>query len=227
MWNKRQRGSFCLLILPWGIIILLEGDFFMKKLSLAAMIEASFFAAFAIILDFLPSIKLSPSISISAAMIPIFILAFRWGFKVSFIAGLLWGILQIATGDAWIATPLQAFIEYFVAFAFIGCAGLFYLPIQKQLRNGNKQKALGWIVLAIFAGSFARYFWHFIAGVLFFGSYAPEGMSPVLFSFLANGATMLGAAILCSIVAVLLISSAPRLALRKADGVISPQKRAS
>jgi thiamine transporter len=104
---------------------------------------------------------------------------------------------------------------------------LFYLPIQKQLRNGNKQKALGWIVLAIFAGSFARYFWHFIAGVLFFGSYAPEGMSPVLFSFLANGATMLGAAILCSIVAVLLISSAPRLALRKADGVISPQKRAS
>lgn len=199
----------------------------MKKLSLTAMIEASFFAAFAIILDFLPSIKLSPSISISAAMIPIFILAFRWGFKVSFIAGLLWGILQIAMGDAWIATPLQAFIEYFVAFACIGFAGLFFRPIQNQLRSGNKKKALGWVVLAVFAGSLARYFWHFIAGVLFFGSYAPEGMSPVLFSFLANGATMLGAAILCSILAVLIISSAPRLIIRKTDEVIQSQKHAS
>ncbi|RBP96441.1 thiamine transporter [Cytobacillus firmus] len=199
----------------------------MKKLSLTAMIEASFFAAFAIILDFLPSLKLSPSISISAAMIPIFILAFRWGFKVSFISGLLWGILQIAMGDAWIATPLQAFIEYFIAFACIGLAGLFFRPIQNQLRSGNKKKALGWVVLAVFAGSLARYFWHFIAGVLFFGSYAPEGMSPVLFSFLANGATMLGAAILCSILAVLIISSAPRLIIRKTDEMIQSQKSVS
>ncbi|EWG10179.1 energy-coupled thiamine transporter ThiT [Cytobacillus firmus] len=199
----------------------------MKKLSLTAMIEASFFAAFAIILDFLPSIKLSPSISISAAMIPIFILAFRRGFKVSFIAGLLWGILQIAMGDAWIATPLQAFIEYFVAFACIGFAGLFYRVIQNQLRAGNKKKALAWVVLAIFAGSLARYFWHFIAGVLFFGSYAPKGMSPVLFSFLANGSTMLGASILCSILAVLIISSAPRLIIRKSDEGLQTHKNAS
>ncbi|WP_394584005.1 energy-coupled thiamine transporter ThiT [Cytobacillus firmus] len=199
----------------------------MKKLSLTAMIEASFFAAFAIILDFLPSIKLSPSISISAAMIPIFILAFRWGFKVSFIAGLLWGILQIAMGDAWIATPLQAFIEYFVAFACIGFAGLFYGVIQNQLRAGNKTKALSWVVLAVFAGSLARYFWHFIAGVLFFGSYAPEGMSPVLFSFLANGATMLGAAILCSVLAVIIISSSPRLIIKKSDERLQTQKNAS
>ncbi|MGN7175324.1 energy-coupled thiamine transporter ThiT [Paenibacillus sp. FSL R5-0490] len=199
----------------------------MKKLSLTAMIEASFFAAFAIILDFLPSIKLSPSISISAAMIPIFILAFRRGFKVSFIAGLLWGILQIAMGDAWIATPLQAFIEYFVAFACIGIAGLFYRVIQNQLQAGNKKKALAWVVLAVFAGSLARYFWHFIAGVIFFGSYAPEGMSPILFSFLANGATMLGAAILCSVLAVLIISSAPRLIIKKSDERLQTQKTAS
>lgn len=191
------------------------------------MIEASFFAAFAIILDLLPSIKLSPSISISVAMIPIFILAFRRGFKVSFIAGLLWGILQIAMGDAWIATPLQAFIEYFVAFACIGFAGLFYRVIQNQLRTGSRKKALGWVVVAVFIGSFARYFWHFIAGVLFFGSYAPKGMSPVLFSFLANGATMLGAAILCSIAAVFIISSAPRLIIQKSDEGLQSHKSAS
>ncbi|MBU8878596.1 energy-coupled thiamine transporter ThiT [Bacillus sp. FJAT-29790] len=187
----------------------------MKKLSLPAMIEASFFAAFALILDLLPSIKLSPSISISVAMVPIFILAFRWGFKVSLISGFLWGILQIVTGDAWIATPLQAFIEYFIAFACIGFAGLFYNLIQKHLSFGDKKEALGWMVVAVCVGSIARYFWHFLAGVFFFGSYAPEGVSAVAFSFMANGASMLGAAILCSIVVVLILSTAPRLIIRK------------
>ncbi|MFD2446995.1 energy-coupled thiamine transporter ThiT [Bacillus sp. CGMCC 1.16607] len=183
----------------------------MGKLSLIALIEASFFAAFAIVLDLLPSIKPTPNISISVAMIPIFILAFRWGIRVSLISGLLWGILQIVMGDAWIATPVQAFIEYFIAFACIGFAGLFHHLIQKELNSGNKKKALSWIVTAIFVGSLARYFWHFIAGVIFFGEYAPEGMSPVLFSLSVNGVTMLGAFVLCSIVAVLLVSTAPRL----------------
>jgi len=187
----------------------------LKKLSLIALIEASFFAAFALILDLLPSIKPAANISISFAMVPIFILAFRWGFRVSFISGLLWGILQIAFGDAWIATPVQAFIEYFIAFAFIGTAGLLYKPIQKELRYGSKKKALSWITLAVLIGSIARYFWHFIAGVVFFGSFAPEGMSPVLFSFAINGSTMLGTWILCSIVLLLVLSAAPQLVIRK------------
>jgi len=199
----------------------------MKKLSLIALIEASFFAAFAIVLDLLPSIKPTPNISISIAMIPIFILAFRWGFRVSFLSGLLWGILQIAMGDAWIATPVQAFIEYFIAFACIGFAGLLFNQIQKEIRFGSKKKALGWITAAVFAGSFARYFWHFIAGVIFFGEYAPEGMSPFVFSLAVNGVTMLGAAILCSIVAVLLISTAPRLIIRNDPTLLIEQKKVS
>ncbi|WP_102275408.1 energy-coupled thiamine transporter ThiT [Cytobacillus massiliigabonensis] len=199
----------------------------MKKLSLIALIEASFFAAFAIILDLLPSIKPMPNISISVAMLPIFILAFRWGFRVSLISGFMWGILQIAMGDAWIVTPVQAIIEYVVAFAFIGIAGLFYSFIQKHHRNGNKKIALAWIVGAIFVGSLARYFWHFIAGVLFFGSYAPDGMSPFLFSFAVNGATALGAWVLCSVAAVLIISTAPQLIIRKNDMIVIPQNKAS
>ena len=41
-------------------------------------------------------------------------------------------------GDAYILTPVQAFIEYFIAFAFIGFAGLFYRPIQKALLTSNE-----------------------------------------------------------------------------------------
>ena len=187
----------------------------MKKLSLLALIEISFFAAFALILDLLPSIKPIPNISISFAMVPIFLLAFRWGFRASFIAGLLWGILQIATGDAWIIHPVQGFIEYFIAFAFIGFAGLFYNKIQKEFRAGKKRTAFIWVVVAVFVGSVARYFWHFLAGVIFIKYFAPDVKNPVFFSFAANGTTMLGAWIFCSLVLILVLSVVPQLIMRK------------
>ncbi|MEQ2525434.1 energy-coupled thiamine transporter ThiT [Robertmurraya yapensis] len=196
----------------------------MKKLGLLAMIEAAFFAAFALILDLLPAIQLGPWISISFAMVPIFILAFRWGFTVSILSGFIWGLLQVAIGDIYFLTPIQFAIEYFIAFAFIGFAGLFYKPIQSHLQNGEKKKALQWAVVAIFVGSVARYFWHFIAGVIFWGENAPEGMSPVIYSLIVNGGTMLGATILCSVVILLLLSNAPRLIQRKGTGTISAKK---
>ncbi|MDF0728170.1 energy-coupled thiamine transporter ThiT [Cytobacillus sp. S13-E01] len=187
----------------------------MKKMSLQAMIEASIFAAFALILDLLPSIKLGPWISISVAMVPIFILALRWGFRVSIVSGLLWGLLQVIVGDIYFLTPIQFAIEYFIAFAFVGFAGLLYPVIQKSIKTKNKSGTILWVIVAVLMGSIARYFWHFLAGVIFWGEYAPEGMSPVVYSLAVNGGTMLGAFILCSIVLVLLIATSPRLIERK------------
>ncbi|MEM5687565.1 energy-coupled thiamine transporter ThiT [Bacillus cereus] len=111
----------------------------MRNTNLQAMIESAILAAFALVIDILPlSIKLPTGGSISFAMIPIFIIAYRWGFKSAFLGGLVWGLLQIVVGDAYILTPIQAFIEYFIAFAFIGFAGLFYRPIQKALLTSNE-----------------------------------------------------------------------------------------
>lgn len=198
----------------------------MKKLSLLALIEISFFAAFALILDLLPSFKPIPNMSISFAMIPIFILAFRWGFRASLIAGLLWGILQIVF-DAWIIHPVQAIIDYFVAFTFIGFAGLLYNPIQKELRSRNKKKALAFVVAAVFIGSVARYFWHFLSGVIFIKYFAPDVKNPMFYSFAINGTTMLGAFIACSIILVLILSAAPQLVIRKDNLSAVTDKKAS
>jgi thiamine transporter len=186
----------------------------MGNKRLIMMIEASFFAAFALILDLLPSIKLSPNISISFAMVPILIIAFRWGFFAATVSGFLWGMLQIAMGDAYILTPLQGIIEYFLAFASIGLAGIFMKKIQVALTE-NKRKALQWIVFATLVGSAARYTWHFIAGFIFWGESAPDGMSPFLFSLGVNGGTMIGATIYCSVILGLLVSSSPRFLLHK------------
>ncbi|MCU5684464.1 energy-coupled thiamine transporter ThiT [Bacillus wiedmannii] len=206
----------------------------MRNTNLQAMIESAILAAFALVIDILPlSIKLPTGGSISFAMIPIFIIAYRWGFKSAFLGGLVWGLLQIVVGDAYILTPIQAFIEYFIAFAFIGFAGLFYRPIQKALLTSNEnnleqsslgsrkekpsskqnegKKVLAYIILATFSGSFARYFCHFIAGIIFWGQYAPKGQSAVLYSLIVNGSTMLGSFILCTVLLIFLFLTSPRL----------------
>ncbi|HDR6311066.1 TPA: energy-coupled thiamine transporter ThiT [Bacillus cereus] len=202
----------------------------MRNTNLQAMIESAILAAFAMIIDILPlSLKLPTGGSISFAMIPIFIIAYRWGFKSAFLGGLVWGLLQIVVGDAYILTPIQAFIEYFIAFAFIGFAGLFYRLIQKALLTSNEnseeqsslgsrkdkqnegKKVIGYIILATFIGSFARYFCHFIAGIIFWGQYAPKGQSAVLYSLIVNGSTMIGSYILCTVLLIFLFITSPRL----------------
>ena len=196
----------------------------MKKIKLVALIEAAFFAAIAMVLDLLPSITIAPAVTISFSMVPIFILAFRWGFKVSFISGFLWGLLQLTTGNFYFLSVIQFLIEYFIAFAFVGFAGLFHPVIQNSLQKGNKLLVSIWVVVAVFVGSLARYFWHFVAGVVFWGDYAPEGMSPFMYSFVMNGLAMLGAAVLCSIVLVLLISASKRIIMKKGSGPIATER---
>lgn len=183
----------------------------MKKfLPLQAMLEVAIFAALAMLIDLLPGIKPIPSISISLAMVPIFIVAFRWGVKASFISGFIWGILQIVTGDAWILTPLQAFIEYFVAFSFIGFAGLMMSVVQNAVRLQNRPKLITSVSVGVLIGSIGRYFWHFIAGVVFFANYAEEaGQTPIYFSFVTNSITMISNFIGCSIVIILILMVRP------------------
>ncbi|WP_242144256.1 MULTISPECIES: energy-coupled thiamine transporter ThiT [unclassified Bacillus cereus group] len=206
----------------------------MRNTNLQAMIESAILAAFALIIDILPlSIKIPTGGSVSFAMIPIFIIAYRWGFKMAFLGGLIWGLLQIVVGDAYILTPIQACIEYFIAFAFIGFAGLFHRPIQKAIsnnhyvaeakddvgsrkekvteKNNQGKKALLYIILGTFIGSFARYFCHFIAGIIFWGQYAPKGQSAFLYSFIVNGSTMLASFALCTVLLLLLYTTSPRL----------------
>ncbi|MFS0865594.1 energy-coupled thiamine transporter ThiT [Fredinandcohnia sp. 179-A 10B2 NHS] len=185
----------------------------MRNSRLQAMIEAAIFAALALLLDLIPSIDFGPSISISFAMIPVFIVALRWGFKIGVLSGFLWGLLQIVF-DPWIIHPVQGAIDYFLAFSFIGFAGLFKNSVQKNLKDGNKGKSLVLIIFAILIGSIARYFWHFVSGFIFFAEQL-KGFEAVWFSLTANGITMIGAFVFCSIIMSLLILSSPRFFVLK------------
>jgi thiamine transporter len=70
----------------------------------------------------------------------------------------------------------------------------------------------------IFAGILAavtRWFFHFWAGVVFWGSYAPEGMNPYLYSFIFNGASAAANAVMLAVVLVILLRTARTLFVPK------------
>ena len=50
-----------------------------------------------------------------------------------------------------------------------------------------------------------RFLSHFISGVVFFGMYAPEGMSPIVYSAVYNGSYMLPEMVISGIFIYMLI----------------------
>ncbi|WP_026905932.1 energy-coupled thiamine transporter ThiT [Paucisalibacillus globulus] len=187
----------------------------MSSKKILFMVEVAVFTALALILDLLPAFKMPNGGSISFAMIPVFIVAFRWGLKGGLLTGLLWGILQMAFG-AFILHPYQAFIEYGFAFTALGVAGVFAKPIQQSLKDGKVMKRLTYITLGVFIGTGLRFLAHFYAGIVFWGSSAPEGQPVWLFSLIYNGSYMLPSFILSTIVVFFLFIKQPKTLLQSA-----------
>ncbi|GGA87504.1 energy-coupled thiamine transporter ThiT [Ornithinibacillus halotolerans] len=179
------------------------------------MVEVAIFTALALVLDLLPAFKMPNGGSISFAMIPVFIVAFRWGLKGGLLSGLLWGLLQLAFGPS-IFNLFQALIEYGFAFTVLGVAGIFAKPIQQTLKDGKLFKRFTYITLGVFIGSALRFLAHFYAGIVFWGSYAPEGQPVWLYSLIYNGSYMLPSFILSSIVVFFLFIKQPRTLLQSA-----------
>ncbi|GAA0121182.1 MULTISPECIES: energy-coupled thiamine transporter ThiT [Clostridium] len=104
------------------------------------------------------------------SMVPIIIISYIYGPIVGVLTGFLRGVLDLIIGPAQILHPIQILFDYALPFMAIGLSGF--------IKNN---KLLG----ATFATSL-RFVFHFISGFIFWGFYAPEGMSPLLYSFLYN-----------------------------------------
>ncbi|MDQ0223537.1 energy-coupled thiamine transporter ThiT [Streptococcus moroccensis] len=175
----------------------------MNRSRIQLLTEIAIFATLAMILDvFTEPMKLGPWISFSFKMLPIFLVSFRWGTKAGMSAGFLWGILQVVTGEAagGILTLFQGFLEYFVAFALIGLAGVMKPAIDRARQRKETGKVLLNTLTGVVIGTIARYAIHFIAGFIFWGQYAPEGQSAVYYSFVVNGSSALGEGLACILV---------------------------
>lgn len=113
------------------------------------------------------------------SMIPIFIFALRWGYKSGLIVGALYGFIQMLLGGS-IFSPLQAIIDYPLAFASLGIAGL----------ANFKDSSFVKIILSIIFAGLLRTFFHVLSGVVFFYEYAGD-QNPLMYSLSYNGSFML------------------------------------
>ena len=183
------------------------------------LIEVAIFTALALVLDIIPFLKFKiwpAGGSISFAMIPIFIVAFRWGLKGGLLSGFLWGILQIAVGDAYILNFWQGAIEYGFAFMALGFAGVFANAAQQSFKQGENKRSFIYIMLGVLFGTALRFAAHFAAGIIFFSDAAPEGQAAWVYSLVYNSTYLIPGFILSTIVVYYLFYKQPRTILSSA-----------
>ncbi|MDR0691187.1 MAG: energy-coupled thiamine transporter ThiT [Streptococcaceae bacterium] len=173
-----------------------------KKQKLVVYLEVAMVSAVALALSYIPLQLFHAALDLSLGFIPVAILAVRKGVLPAMLAGAICGLLSILTGKAAFLTVVQVLIDYPVAFAFSALVGIFSFQIK------IKRQFTFWIFLASFTGALARWFWHFIAGALFWGSYAPKSVSPWLYSLLTNGISCLLNAVMLSIILLFVVKKA-------------------
>ena len=188
--------------------------------QLVVILETAIIAAFAMALTYIPHTTGVSAIELNYGLIPIAVLAMRRGLVPAAWAGFVWGILDLilrGIGGGSVLNPLQGILEYPIAFTLVGLMGLTFASFQKAVRGSEKVKASGYAFAGIIIGTFAKYFIHFIAGVVFWGAYAPKGTNVWVYSLIVNGGSALFSTVLTIVVVGVLLTVAPQLFVAK-DG---------
>lgn len=128
-----------------------------------------------------------------------------FGPAAGLISGVAYGILQFILGP-YVLTPIQVIVDYPLAFGALGLSGFF----------ANQKFGLYKGYIASCAG---RWFFAFLSGWIFFGSYAWEGWNPAAYSAVYN-IIYIGA----EAIVTLIILSVP--AIRKAFEQVKRQANA-
>ena len=171
----------------------------MDRNRLRVMLEIALMSALGIILGYVKfGAFWAYGGSISLVMVPIFIIAFRRGWKAGVLTGIIVGLLKLLLGSTTVH-PVQLVLDYPLAYGVIGFAGLVVL----------RQKALtvSMMITGLLIGVVLRLAAHFSSGVVWFGHYAPEGIPVVLYSILYNLSYLVPEAIITLIVMILLSKS--------------------
>jgi thiamine transporter len=153
--------------------------------------EAALAIALAFVLGLIKVFQMPMGGSISLEMIPLILLALRQGPLVGMVAGAAYGLLDLAI-EPFIVHPVQVLLDYPLAFGALGLAGFFQPTVRGAI--------VGTVVAVL-----ARFICHFISGVVFFASYAPEGWNVYIYSAAYNAAYLIPSLIVAVIVVLVLL----------------------
>jgi len=117
--------------------------------------------------------------SVSLELLPIVFVAVRRGVAPAAAAGVLYGFVQLMLPGAFVYHPLQALLDYPLAFGALAAGGLVLVG--------------GWwsLAAAVALACAARFVFHFLSGLIFFAEYAPEWEAPWLYSITYNALYLL------------------------------------
>jgi thiamine transporter len=145
--------------------------------------------------------------SVSLEMLPILFVAIRRGLGPGVATGAVYGVVQLMLPGAFVYHPLQALLDYPLAFAAVGLAGL--VPVRTD-DAADAAGQRGWftgaaraivaLVPAVALGTGARFFFHFLSGLIYFASYAPSWEAPWLYAVTYNLLYLVPEAIVTSLV---------------------------
>jgi thiamine transporter len=151
--------------------------------------EIAVMVALAYVLNLIKIFQLPQGGSVTlGSMVPIFIITYRHGVKEGLFAGASFGLVQLAL-EGYIFHPIQVVLDYPLAFGVLGVAAF--------LKNRP--------IFGVIIGIACRFLAHFISRVVYFGVFAPEGWSPLVYSAVYNGGYLLPEMIISSIFIYLLI----------------------
>lgn len=178
-----------------------EVFYFMKKnfQSAAALTECAVMIALAAVLSLIKIVDLPAGGSVTvASMLPIAIVAYRHGIGYGFLSATIYGLLQQLLGlsalsyvSTWQSIVAVIFLDYIVAFAVIGLAGIFRKVISHQ-------------ALAICFGCFfvclLRYACHVIAGATVWAGLSIPSEAAMIYSLSYNATYMIPEAIILLVI---------------------------
>jgi thiamine transporter len=162
-----------------------------RKNSTRQLTFSSMAIALACLMSFLKIFHLPMGGSITLfSMLFICLVGYWYGLGAGLTAGIAYGFLQMLI-DPYILSVPQLFTDYVFAFGALGLSGLF-----SHKKNG--------LILGYIAGVLGRYFFAFLSGMIFFGTYAADyNMSAPIYSLLYNGAYIGGEAFITLILLVI------------------------
>lgn len=176
-----------------------------KKNNVLRMTESAIMIALATVLSEIQIVNMPFGGSVTAfSMLPVIIIAYRYGTKWGLFTGGVYGLFQMLLGmnnlrygtSFWSVLCIILF-DYVVAFGVLGLGGLF----RKSIKNQGAALAAGSLLVSVL-----RYACHFISGWAVWGVWAPEGVPAWQYSISYNATYMVPEAIV-TIVGALLISA--------------------
>ncbi len=157
--------------------------------TVLALTESAVMVAFASVLSLFKLIDLPYGGSVTvASMLPVAIIAYRHGLGWGMISSLVYAVIQQLMGlstlsyvTGWQSVVALIFLDYIIAFAVIGLAGIF--------RKFVKNQALG-LCLGCFFVSLLRYACHVVSGATVWAGLSIPTEAALIYSFSYNATFM-------------------------------------